>query len=91
MGVGVGGDAAVAMRVSGWVWEGWRPIVRRVGGAGVCGWVWGALPQITLHTHAVIHPALPIKKDCRCSRQRERTGERRRGGRVRAAWAWLRV
>ena len=78
----------------GWVWIGWRVWEWVVCGAGVgrvSGWVWGALPRIDMHKHAVIHPALPIKKDCRCSRQRERMGGRRRAGRVRAAWAWLRV
>ena len=46
---------------------------------GVVMWVGlageGALPQITLHKHAVIHTALPIKKDCVCwFRQRKRSG-----------------
>ena len=51
-------------------------------GAGVgrvSGWVWGALPRIEMHKQAVIHPALPIKKDCCCARQWKRSGR---------VWAW---
>ena len=89
--IGVGVDWVARVRRVCGACVGWEWVVCGACVGRVCGWVWGALPRIDMHKHAVIHPALPIKKDCRCSRQRERTGVRRRGGRVRAAWAWLRV
>ena len=90
-GIGVGVDWVARVRRVCGACVGWEWVVCGAAVGRVSGWEWGALPRIDMHKHAVIHPALPIKKDCRCSRQRERTGVRRRGGRVRAAWAWPRV